>query len=118
MDDRVRGARDLATGPVPTGMDRDDALSASTESGTWRDVPMPDASTTPALPPTVDERGRLIPLTPEQIRQRNALAIAALDDIERMEPDDDPAASFEAIARALNAERAAVGARLLFRDLD
>jgi len=79
---------------------------------------MPVTSTTPDPPPTVDARGKLIPLAPEQIRQRNALALAALDDIERLTDDEDPAASFEAVARALNADRAAVGARLLFPGLD
>ena len=89
---------------------------ARAEPENRRDAVMP--SSAPALPPTVDARGKLIPLTPEQQRRRNALALAALDDIERMPDDEDPAASFEAVARALNAERAAAGARLVFADLD
>lgn len=86
-----------------------------------RDAPMsPTAPTAPAPapPPTVDARGKLIPLTPEQQRQRAALALAALDDIERMGDEAEQRETFNALAHALNEDRAAVGARLIFADLD
>ena len=55
----------------------------------------------------IDERGRLIPRTQEQIRERNSEAIRALDDVAAMGDDtaEEQQESLEQLMRALGPER-------------
>jgi hypothetical protein len=48
-----------------------------------------------------DERGRLIPLSPEQARLRAEEALRALDDVATMGDEDERRATFEALKQAL-----------------
>ena len=59
----------------------------------------------PVLPRrATDERGRLIPLSPEQARLRAEEALRALDDVATIGDEDERRATFEALKRALNEE--------------
>jgi hypothetical protein len=59
----------------------------------------------PTFPPRkFDERGRLIPLSPEEKKARAEAAIRALDAIAKL-PDDDPPDTLERMMRGIDEER-------------
>ena len=60
-----------------------------------------------------DDRGRLIPLTPEQIRERNAEAIRALDDVAQMGDAAEQRETLALLMRVLGPERT-ISTRNLF----
>ena len=57
-----------------------------------------------ALRRAIDEHGRVLPLTAEEIRQRNAEALRALDDVAAMGDEEEQRATLEALMVALNEE--------------
>jgi hypothetical protein len=53
----------------------------------------------------IDERGRALPLTADQIRERNALALAALDEIERIGDESEQRETLEYLMRVVDEDR-------------
>ncbi len=59
----------------------------------------------PAVPARrLDERGRLIPLSPEERKVRSEAAVRALEAIAKL-PDDDPPGTEEAFMRGIDENR-------------
>jgi hypothetical protein len=66
---------------------------------------MPAASVLTSPPRSFDESGRALPLTPEEIDQRAALALQALDALEDMGDEEEQRETFAYLARAVNEDR-------------
>jgi enoyl-CoA hydratase/carnithine racemase len=62
---------------------------------------------------STDARGRLIALTEEQIRARNAGAIRALDELSEIGDEDEQRATLDALMKALGPDRS-ISSRPLF----
>src|SRR5271157_3020657 len=66
---------------------------------------MPAASVLTSSPRSFDASGRALPLTPEEIDQRAALALQALDALEDMGDEEEQRETFAYLARAVNEDR-------------
>jgi hypothetical protein len=62
---------------------------------------------------STDARGRLIPLTEDQIRERNAESIRALDELREIGDEAEQRATLEALMKALGPDRS-ISSRPLF----
>ncbi len=58
-----------------------------------------------------DDRGRVIPLTEEEIRRRNALALAALDSVLEIGDDPEQRDTLDYLIRAVDEDRLSDRAR-------
>ena len=58
-----------------------------------------------------DDRGRAVPLTDEEIRQQNALALAALDAIEEIGDDLEQRETLDYLMRVVDEDRLSVRPR-------
>jgi hypothetical protein len=58
-----------------------------------------------ALLRSFDDRGRAVRLTEEEIRQRNALALAALDAIEQIGDEDEQRETLDYLVRVIDEDR-------------
>jgi len=66
-------------------------------------MPAPSVLTSP--PRSFDAGGRALPLSPEEIDQRAALALQALDSLEDMGDEEEQRETFAHLARAVNEDR-------------
>ncbi|MGB2608223.1 MAG: hypothetical protein WBC80_04555 [Isosphaeraceae bacterium] len=66
---------------------------------------MPAASVLTSPPRSFDTSGRALPLTPEEIDQRAALALQALDSLEGMGDEEEQRETFAYLTRAVNEDR-------------
>lgn len=66
---------------------------------------MPTASVVTSPPRSFDANGRALPLTPEEIAQRTALALQALESLEDMGGEDEQRETFAYLARVVNEDR-------------
>lgn len=66
---------------------------------------MPAASVLTSPPHSFDVSGRALPLTPEEIYQRAALALQALDSLEGMGDEEEQRETFAYLARAVDEDR-------------
>ena len=62
-------------------------------------------STTVVSPRSFDDRGRAVRLTDAQVRERNALALAALDAIERIGDDAEQRETLDHLVRVIDEDR-------------
>ena len=58
-----------------------------------------------ALLPSFDDRGRAVPLTEEEIRQRNCVAIAALEALEEIGDEVEQRETLDYLRRAVDEDR-------------
>ena len=66
---------------------------------------MPAASEFTSPPCSFDASGRALPLTPEELDRRAALALQALDSLEDMGDEEEQRETFAYLARAVNEDR-------------
>ena len=66
---------------------------------------MATAPPTKASPRSFDDRGRAVRLTEDEIRERNALALAALDAIEEIGDDDEQRETLDYLVRVVDEDR-------------
>jgi hypothetical protein len=66
---------------------------------------MPAAPVLTSPPRSFDASGRALPLTPEEIYQRAALALQALDSLEGMGDEEEQRETFAYLVRAVNEDR-------------
>jgi hypothetical protein len=66
---------------------------------------MPTPSALTSLPRSFDASGRALPLTPEEIVQRAALAVQALDSLEDMGDEAEQRETFAYLARVVDEDR-------------
>ena len=66
---------------------------------------MPAASVLTSPPRSFNESGRALPLTPEEIDQRPALASQALDSLEVMGDEEEQRETLAHLARAVNEDQ-------------
>ena len=66
---------------------------------------MATAPETAASPRSFDERGRAVRLTEDEVRERNALALAALDAIEQIGDDAEQRETLDYLMRVVDEDR-------------
>jgi hypothetical protein len=66
---------------------------------------MATAAPTADSPRSFDDRGRAVRLTEDEIRERNALALAALDAIEEIGDDDEQRETLNYLIRVVDEDR-------------
>ncbi len=65
-------------------------------------------ATVPSLavsPPSFDARGRAVRLTEDEVRERNAVALAALEAIEEIGDDDEQRETLDYLMRVVDEDR-------------
>jgi hypothetical protein len=72
---------------------------------------MATASVSALVPRSFDASGRALPLTPEEMAQRTALALQALDSLEGMGDEEEQRETFTYLSRAINDDRLSNRAR-------
>ena len=66
---------------------------------------MANAPPTAAFPRSFDERGQAVRLTEDEVRERNARALAALDAIERIGDDAEQRETLDYLMRVVDEDR-------------